>query len=260
MSPSKDSTNKEKAKESHAMKVKDTLNDKHEKQSDVKEATPNVDVGASIGEVLSSELEKTDLGHLINEYKNVVIALVVLFVVSALGYTGWKAKQSNDNEEARSLIVEFKKNNLDKVDSKNADSEKLYVNYQELVSKVKNGNLLLELSPQILDILRTKDAFKGNDWVSVFKKAQSLCSKGEFCYNHFTLILATIFEEQGIIAEALKEYEGLIGNEYVVEDRLYFELTRLSAKLNLVEKKKKYMDFLRKNHVASEYKILAEQL
>lgn len=246
--------NKETAKENKSMKMKGKIDPEH--TDNAKNSTPQ----ANLGEVLSAELEKTDLGHLINEYKNLVIAFVVFFILSAMGYTAWKAMKSNEYEQSRSIIEEFKKNNLDNIEPKEINLEKLYSNYRELISKIKNGNFLLELTPSILEGIKIKNAYTQNDWIGLFQNAKSLCSKADFCFNHFSSVLVVVFEEQGKIPEALKEYEGLVGNEYVVEDRLYFELARLSSKLNLVEKKKSYIDFLRKNHPSSEYKSLAEQL
>jgi hypothetical protein len=244
------SPTRETSKELNSDKKKKAMLD----SASAQEATPNV------SDVLAAELNQTDLGHLINEYKNVVIALVVIFIASAIGYASWKVSKSSSHASNREVISEFKNKFFIPGKEKDTNLNDLYTNYQDLVSKSKSGAALMELTPTLMDVLKKASGLSSNDWPSALKKAQDLCGPKDYCYLHFALASATILEEQSKIDEAIKTLEPLVGNPFVVEDRLYFDLVRLSGSVNNTEKKKNYLDILRKNHSSSEYKVLAEQL
>lgn len=211
-------------------------------------------------EAIAAELSGTDLGQLINEYKNVVIAIIVLFILGAVSYVSWKSLKSSQHESARVEVMNFKKDILIPVQAKNKTITDLFTAYQQLVSTVGNGAILMEVTPEIMGLIRAEANSTGNNWVEAFSNAQKLCNKQDFCFLHFGLVTSNLLEEQGKLNEAFAATEVLVGNPYAVEDKLYFDLVRLSHQTNKLDKKEQYLGLLRKNHITSNYKVLAEQL
>lgn len=208
---------------------------------------------------IAEELSRSDLGQLINEYKNVVIVVVVLFIVGAISYVGWKSLRASQHESARLEMMNFKKDILVPVQEQKKTLSDLYQGYQKMVSKATSGATLMEITPEVVSLLSGSETTSG-DWASTFQAAQKLCDKKDYCYLHFGLVLTNYFEEHGKLEQALESATALIGNPYVVEDKLYFDLVRLAQAANKLDKKSEYLEFLKKNHLSSNYKVLAEQI
>jgi hypothetical protein len=215
----------------------------------------------SVADPIAAELSRTDLGQMINEYKNVVILIVVAFLVGAVSYVGWKSMKNNQQESARTEVLNFRTNVLLPALEQKKSLADVHSGYTALVGKVQSGSSIMELSSEVVSLVRKDNGATANlDWINAFQSAQKLCDKNDFCYLHFGLIVSNLLEEQQKTEKALDEILSLVGNPYAVEDKLYFDIVRLAQMVNKLETKKQYLDLLKKNHMTSNYKTLAEQI
>ena len=226
---------------------------------EAKNSRPSNKDNPALGDAIAAELDRTDLGHLINEYKNVVIAILILFILGAFGFSGWKSWKANKHESSRQAILEFKNLELGPAKEKKKNTAELFSAYQSLLNKVTTPAVLMELTPDLMTIARDS-TFENQDWIAVFKNAHDKCAKNEFCFLHFGLAAATLMEDNQKFADSLSMYQSLIGNPFAIEDKLYFDLVRVAKSANQNAQKNTYLDFLKKNHSTSNYKTLAEQL
>lgn len=210
---------------------------------------------------IAAELSRTDLGQLINEYKNVVILIIVGFFVGAVAFVGWKSMKSSEQESARLEVMNFKSDFLTPVQETKKSLIDLHGAYNSLLSKVKTGSAIMELSSEVVTLIRKDNGANTNiDWIGSFQTAQKLCPKNDFCYLHFGLIVSNFLEDQQKFDAALEATTNLIGNPYIVEDKLYFDLVRLAHAANKIDKKNQFLDVLKKKHMTSNYTTLAEQI
>ncbi len=210
---------------------------------------------------IAAELSKTDLGQMINEYKNVVILIVVAFLVGAVSFVVWKSMKNSEQEATRTEVINFKNNFLVPAQEQKKSLVDVHTAYAALISKANSGSAIMELSADIVALIRKETlANTNNDWVGTFQTAQKLCAKNDFCFLHFGLIVSSFFEEQQKFDNALEARLALVGNPFAVEDKLYFDIVRLAHAANKMDKKNQYLDLLKKNHMTSNYKTLAEQI
>lgn len=210
-------------------------------------------------EALAVELARSDLGQLINEYKNVVIFIIVLFIAGAISYVGWKSYKNAQHETERTELMIFKKDILVLAKEQKKSLTEVFNAYQDLLIKIKSGSALMEITPDILLLIREQPNDQ-NDWGKLFQSAQKLCEKNDFCFLHFGLVLTNFYEEKGKVDLAFDTAALLVGNPYAVEDKLYFDLVRLAKAANKSDKKTFYLDLLKQNHSSSNFKVLAEKL
>jgi hypothetical protein len=91
------------------------------------------------------------------------------------------------------------------------------------------------------------------DYVPMLKAQLNLCSLSEFCFFHYSVTLAAVYEELSKYKEAIDVLLQLASSPYKVEDKLYYDFTRLSSLLGNKTDMQKYMSYLRANYPESEY-------
>ncbi len=207
---------------------------------------------SSNADSIIKELNKSDLGHLVVEYRNVVLALLVLFVVGAFSYAGWVSWKNDRHQKERSLILTFQQKYLTPATEKKLGAAALWPAFQELASKMSSGNVLMDQTRELVIIARQNLAEAGS-LVPIFMSLQSTCKKSEFCYFHYGVSAAVLMEDLGQHEQALTVYQSLIGSPFAIEDKLYFDLSRSANSAGKKDLLKTYLEYLRKNHASSNY-------
>ena len=203
-------------------------------------------------QTLDETLNKTDLGHVINENKKPIMIAGVIVVLAVIAISIYK-NQSNKQESAmldqayavQSNIIEpFTKGDMN---SDEAVKELLNVK-SELVG---NPNLV----PAVLGVTqKLLDENKGAEAAQILEKWLGEYTAGTQMYLFLGTKLAPVYEDLGQQDKAIEIYESLVGANYeVLEAKNYLELGRLHLAKGNAEKAQSFLDHVVKNHENTEY-------
>ena len=203
-------------------------------------------------QTLDETLNKTDLGHVINENKKPIMIAGVIVVLAVIAISIYK-NQSNKQESAmldqayavQSNIIEpFTKGDMN---SDEAVKELLNVK-SELVG---NPNLV----PAVLGVTqKLLDENKGAEAAQILEKWLGEYTAGTQMYLFLGTKLAPVYEDLGQQDKAIEIYESLVGANYeVLEANNYLELGRLHLAKGNAEKAQSFLDHVVKNHENTEY-------
>lgn len=215
--------------------------------------TTENDIGAEI----DVTLHKTDFGDFIFKHKNAFIAVLALLFVAALGYGFYMNYQKNQvialsaeiEKIQTATIAPFLKEptkvddlmtDLAKIDKNILASGAFQIYAAEMVQKMLDSGLNKEAA------LFLKSVFDASD-------------KTQYLTHMYAHQLVVAYENSGDLAQAEVVLNELLkSGKKFMQDKLYFDLARISAALNKKEQATKNYQFILDQFPKSQYREYAE--
>lgn len=210
-------------------------------------------------QTLEETLNKTDLGHIINENKKSVMIAGVVGVVLIIGYVIFSRMQTSSQNELLNKVAAIE---TTMVEPYLAPEGKMTA---DEVLKRLNGldsSLFSEPSifPSVIAVLqKLNEEGKLNE--ATLTKAQGWLSqqdKRSEVYLMSGLALASMWEDHNGADKALQIYTELIKRpETLLKDKIFFHAGRLYFNKGDKEQAKKHFDYVIKEHADTQYAKLA---
>lgn len=211
----------------------------------------------SMEETLDSTLEKTDLGHIINENKKAVLAAAAVIIIALLGYVVVSKIQASKHQEmlAQAYQVEtsvFEPYLTDKIKA------------DEFVTKLNSLDPVVFEDVSIYASLLAgleKLHTDGKLTTDLMDKAQTWLDKQDKRSDVYLLAglgYAALWEDLGNNDKALAIYENLIKrSNTLLKDKIFFNAGRMYMKKGDKENATKHFEYLFKEHKDSYYAKMA---
>lgn len=174
---------------------------------------------------LEQTLNKTDLGHVVYEYRKVFFGLIVAVLVGATGFAIWKQAQKSAALENSVKVFEFQSGIWTDVKSGKTEISALVKAFEGLDEKVQTAPVMV---PVVLDMGKFLYD-KGN-----YSEADAILSKVSGKLNHpvtsffVSMQRAVVLEKLGKIDEAVAVLEPLAQDkEALMPGKVSLELGRL---------------------------------
>lgn len=208
-------------------------------------------------QTVDETLEKTDLGHVINQNKNPILILGAIIVVAVIAISFYQHQSNQEEVESLNDAFKFQTSVIDPfLDGK--------ANAEETIKKINNINVALageaNLAPAIFQVVDKlmKDG-KTEEATGILTAWNNQFPSGSYLKFFSGLRLAPMLENQGKKEEAISIYEALLQNNHeLLEAKLYLELGRLYKEQGQKEKAKSFFDHIVKNHESTEEAKLAK--
>lgn len=209
-------------------------------------------------QTLEETLEKTDLGHVINENKTIIMILGAILVVGIIAFSIFDQMQSKSNLEKMDRIFKVEST----VFKPFIDGKTTAEDFKAALGKI-NNELKAEanLIPVFIESINKLDqAGKADKEVlAVTTEWLGKLSKSNHLYTFMALRLAALNEDAKNTDEAIKTLELLVSNkDDLLKDKIHFDLGRLYLQKGDSKTAKERFDFIFKNHKDSQYAKLAK--
>lgn len=205
---------------------------------------------------IEEALNKTDLGHVINENKKPIIVVAIIGILCIIAYSFVNYKNNQDSLAELDDIHQIETNVFaplqeGKIEStefmkKLAAIDEKYAAHPNLIPPFMAALNTLGVKAQddmILDIAKV--------WARDLDKSSSL---GIF----FNIRVAALAEDMGKKEDAIKLLNEALNKSYpVLKDKILFDLVRINLQLGKTEEAQKHFATLEKDHKDSEYTELA---
>lgn len=214
-------------------------------------------------QTLEQTLERTDLGHVINENKKSILIAAGVVVVLIIAYSIYNYQAKKTYQDNLAQVYAFQVETVDKyvsakTDDKNALSDDDFIaKMNSLPAHIKGQPSLIPSLFEAIDKLnknnKTKEAISILEgWVGEFNKSS---------YNFFfvAMKLAPMYENAGEIDKALALTQKLISSNIDVNRaQNYLNLGRLQMLKGDNAKAKESFDFILNNHDKTQAAKLAK--
>ena len=203
-------------------------------------------------QTLDETLNKTDLGHVINENKKPIMIAGVIIVLAIIAVTIYKNQSNQKANELlndaykfeSSVIAPYMKGDIESDSAVksllNAKSE--LVGNPNLVPAILEASAKLESEGKVAEATQVLQV-----WLNEF-------SAGSQMYLFIATKLAPMYEDAGNADKAIEIYEALVGANYeVLQAKMYLELGRLYLAKGNNDKAKSFLGHVIENHESTEY-------
>ena len=209
-------------------------------------------------QLIEETLNRTDLGHIINENKKIVLIFSAIVIVGLLVF-------SVINHQTKSQNMSF----LDEVYEVNQSVFQATIDKKMSVAEFKNKltamdsayvghpNLVLSYI-EALNALG-KDAYADDSLLQVSYNWRDKINKSNPLYLFMQMRVAVLEENLGKLKEAASTYELLIGHQYTfLKDKILAELVRVYTALGDSTKAAQRYKSLKKDFPDSQYTQMAQ--
>lgn len=210
-------------------------------------------------QTLEETLEKTDLGHIINENKKTVLTVAGIGVVLIIGYVIFAKMQATKVNERLNEVAAIETNIVEPYLAPEAK-----ITSEEVVKKLSSldSSLFSEPSifPSLIAVLQKLNE-EGKLDQATLTQAQAWLEKQDKrseVYLMAGLAMAALWEDHKGVDQALGIYTELIKRpESLLKDKIFFHAGRLYLKAGNKENAKKHFEYLFKEHADTQYAKLA---
>lgn len=209
-------------------------------------------------QTLEETLNKTDLGHVINENKKSIIIGGIILVLLIIGYSIFDQMQTSNKFEKMDRIFTVEQT----VFKPFIEGKTSAIDFKKKLGDI-NNELVAEpnLVPALIESINLLDQ-KGevdeatitiaNNWLQKLSTTSSI-------YLFLGLRMAALYEDAGSLDESIKTLEGMVAHKNTMfKDRIHFDLVRLYTKKGDTAKANERYEFLQKNYEKSEFTRLSK--
>lgn len=193
-------------------------------------------------QTLEQTLNKTDLGHVIFENKNIFFAALIAVLAGVTGFSLWKQSQKSAALENSVKVFEFQKNVWADVKiAKNSPAE-LVKSFEALSENVRNAPVMLPLVLEMAKFLYEKGNFAEAEAILSKVKAGNDNSVGAFFLG---MQRSAVLEKLGKTTEAIAVLEVYAKMKVILMPaKVSLELGRLNLKAGNKNEAKTQLDYV----------------
>ena len=181
-------------------------------------------------QTLEETLNKTDLGHVINENKNAIMIAALVVVLGIIGYSTMNYFQSEGRLVMLDMTYDVEKDVFDAYITDKVKAEDFVKTLPNLdPAVVGHPNLV----PAFIESINKLSQENKMDKVLIDTVVnwQSKVSKSNMLYLFLTVRLASLYEDDNQLDSAIKTLESLVSRKSsVLKDKIHFDLGRLYLK------------------------------
>lgn len=175
-------------------------------------------------QTLEQSLNKTDFGHMIYEYRKVLMAVILAVLVGASGYVLWKQSKNSEALENSVKVFEFQTKTWDGAKDNKVSIPELLRMFEGLDKEVQSSPVMIPIGLEMGKFLMDKGALN---------EAESILSKLDTTHHVSAFFVgmqrAVILEKLGKVEEAIAVLEKLAQNkEALMAAKINLELGRLN--------------------------------
>ncbi len=175
-------------------------------------------------QTLEQTFNKTDLGHLIYEYRKLMFALIAAVLVGVMGYALWKQSQKSQAEAVSAKVFEFQSKTWVSVKEGKLAATELPKIFEALDQDVKNAPVMIPLALEMGKYLFDKGQLIEADMI-----LSKLNSNQPIAQYFIATQRAVILEKLNKIPEAILALEQAAKNkDAIMAAKLNLELGRLN--------------------------------
>ena len=202
-------------------------------------------------QTLDETLNKTELGHVINENKNLILICAAVVTALVVGYSVMRHQGQKAENESLDAAYSFQSSVIEPFMDGKIDGEQAVKKIQNMDSSLTGSP---NLAPSIFEAVgKLVKENKMEEAVGILETWHKSFPEGSHLRFMAGLRLAPILEDSGKQDEAIAVYEGLIkGSHDVLESRVYLELGRLYLEKGDQAKAKSFFEHVVKYHEGSE--------
>lgn len=180
----------------------------------------------SIEMEVEQTLESTNLGHTINQNKNLILILGAILLAVIVGFSVYKSQAKKTLNMQAQAIYEFKVNAVEQLKEKKIDKEAFVAKLNEVDNKVKANaaylSVALDASEALVEQNETVTA------VAVLEGALQAMNGESYVSYLASYQLATLYEDVGRNDDAIATLEKLVASKNkILLAKNYFDLGRL---------------------------------
>jgi predicted negative regulator of RcsB-dependent stress response len=208
-------------------------------------------------QTLEQTLERTDLGHVINENKKLILILAAVVVVLIIVFSFWRYQSNKTLENNLAEVYAFQKDVVDKFVGGDLKEE-------DFISKTKNLASHLKGQPSLLpSLFKAIDKLTGlgktTEAVAILEGWTEQFSKDSFNFFFVAMKLVPLYENIQETDKAIVLTQKLIASSIdVARADNYLTLGRLQMKKGDSKSARDSLEFLLKNHESSEASKMAK--
>lgn len=202
-------------------------------------------------QTLDETLNKTELGHVINERKNAIMIVGALIVAAIVAFSIYRYFQKKEEAANLNQAYAFQSSVVDPF----LDGE---MDASQAVQKLKNIDPRLtgnpDLAPAVFEaVAKLTEENKVEESIEILSSWHEKFDRDSYLRYFSGLRLAPLLENSGKQKEAIGVYEGLIkGSRDILESKLYLELGRLYTEEGQNDQAKSFFEHIIKNHETTE--------
>lgn len=211
----------------------------------------------SMEQTLDQTLEKTDLGHVINENKKAILILAVVTVIAIIGYAFFSHQKSTQYNDSLSQVYSFEQEVINKYNEKKLTDDEFIAKIKAMPSHLTGQPALVPSLFVSLDTLIANG--KRTEVISLLEAWEKHFNTSSYMYYFLGLKLAPLYEDTNQYDKAIVVIQNLIASKIdMVKARMYLDLGRIYLKKDDKVHAKENFNFILKNHSESEASKLAK--
>lgn len=147
---------------------------------------------------LEETLNKTDLGHMIYEKKNLIGALLVVTLVGVIGWMSVSSIKLSQERKGSQMVFDFQNDAWEKVKAGTMTSDELVTKFNALEDGAKTSSAMIPLALEISKFLADKEAYESA--LAILNEVKNPNNLVNFFIVHQKAVL---LEKTGKIDEAI---------------------------------------------------------
>ena len=209
---------------------------------------------------LEQTLNRTDLGHVINENKKLILIIGAILVAMILGYSVFSHLKETQMQENLEAVFEVESTVFNPYIEGKVDSEAFKKSLMTVSQDVMTSANLIPSLLASLNKLENEGKLD-QDILTLVQNWTNKLNKSSDLYLFVALRVSSLLEDQAQAVKAAQVLEEVRQSKNLfLQDRVHYELGRIYISLNNVERAKERLEFLTKNFEKSIYSTKAKLL
>lgn len=205
-------------------------------------------------QTLEQTLNKTDLGHIIFEYRKVFFGVIAAILLAVMGFSMWKQSQQTHAESISVKVFEFQTKTWSGAKEGKVSIPELVKVFNGLETEVKNAPIMVPLALEMGKFLAEKGSYAEAE--EILSKVTSQHPVSLFFLSNQR---AVVLEKLNKIPEAINVLENVAKNkDSIMMAKLNLELGRLNLLNGEKSKAQTHFDYIISTFPNDEYAKLAK--
>ena len=180
----------------------------------------------SVEHEVEETLEKTNLGHMINENKNLILTLGAILLAVIVGVSIYKSQAKKSLDAELQTLYKFRSGALADFQQKKINSDAFVKKFNALDAKAQANAGYIGLAVASADALISQN--DTTTAIAILEGALEKLNANSYSFQLVSHQLATLYEDAGRADDAIATLEKMITGKYkILLSKVYFDLGRL---------------------------------